>query len=150
MEYEDNWKPEVQFGSLLDLFCAHSIPNWHWPVLRGLSSPPSTNYTREPWPCNGTKAPLEANTGSKKSCHRNQIRDFGARHTVEYDSVLSQQSISGKIVSLILCVWKLSFFKSGHIPYSGLFTLVIYFCAFHEVYADREYFFLWMIHVHCN
>ena len=28
MEYEDNWKPEVQFGALLDLPCAHSTPNW--------------------------------------------------------------------------------------------------------------------------
>ena len=28
MEYEDNWKPEVQFGPLLDLSCAHSTPNW--------------------------------------------------------------------------------------------------------------------------
>jgi len=27
MEYEDNWKPEVQFGALLDLSCAHSTPN---------------------------------------------------------------------------------------------------------------------------
>ena len=33
---------------------------------------------------------------------------------MEYDSVLNQQSISGKIVSLVLCVWKLGFFKSGH------------------------------------
>ena len=28
MEYEDNWKPEVQFRALLDLSCAHSTPNW--------------------------------------------------------------------------------------------------------------------------
>ena len=28
MEYKDNWKPETQFGALLDLFCTHSIPNW--------------------------------------------------------------------------------------------------------------------------
>ena len=25
---QDNWKPEVQFGALLDLSCAHSTPNW--------------------------------------------------------------------------------------------------------------------------
>ena len=31
---------------------------------------------------------------------------------LEYDSVLSQQSISGKIVSLVLCVWKLGFFQT--------------------------------------
>ena len=86
----------------------------HWPALRGLSSPPSTN-AREPWPFNGTKVPLEAFTGSKKSCHRNQTCDFGAKHTVEYDSVLSQQSISGEIISLILWVWKPGFFKSGYI-----------------------------------
>jgi len=84
--------------------------NRHWPALRGLSSLPSTN-TREPWPSDGAKAPLEAYTGSKKSCHRNQTRDFGARHTVKCDSVLSQQSISGEIVSLILCVWKPGFFQ---------------------------------------
>ena len=34
---------------------------------------------------------------------------------MKYDSVLDQQSISGKIVSLILCVWKPGFVKSGHI-----------------------------------
>ena len=27
MDYEDNWKLEVQFGALLDLSCAHSTPN---------------------------------------------------------------------------------------------------------------------------
>ena len=35
--------------------------------------------------------------------------------SVKYDSVLDQQSISGKIVSLILCVWKPCYVKSGHI-----------------------------------
>ena len=34
---------------------------------------------------------------------------------MEYDSVLGQQSISGKNVSLILCVWKPCYVKSGHI-----------------------------------
>ena len=33
---------------------------------------------------------------------------------MEYDSVLDQQSISGKNVSLILCVWKPGYMKSGH------------------------------------
>ena len=34
---------------------------------------------------------------------------------MKYDSVLDQQSISGKIVSLILYVWKPCYVKSGHI-----------------------------------
>ena len=34
---------------------------------------------------------------------------------MKYDSVLDQQSISGKIVSLVLCVWKPCYVKSGHI-----------------------------------
>ena len=34
---------------------------------------------------------------------------------MKYDSVLDQQSISGKTVSLILCVWKPCYVKSGHI-----------------------------------
>ena len=34
---------------------------------------------------------------------------------MKYDSVLDQQSISGKIVSLILCVWKPCYVKSSHI-----------------------------------
>ena len=33
---------------------------------------------------------------------------------MKYDSVSDQQSISGKIVSLILCVWKPCYVKSGH------------------------------------
>jgi len=63
--------------------------NRHWQALHGLSSPPSTN-AREPQPSNGAKVPLEAYTGSKKSCHRNQTRGFGARPAVECDSALSQ------------------------------------------------------------
>ena len=42
---------------------------------------------------------------------------------MKYDSVLDQQSISGKIVSLILCVWKPCYVKSGHI-YFNLVTLI--------------------------
>ena len=34
---------------------------------------------------------------------------------MKYDSALDQQSISGKIVSLILCVPKPCYVKSGHI-----------------------------------
>ena len=34
---------------------------------------------------------------------------------MECDSVLGQQSISGKNVSLILCAWKPCYVKSGHI-----------------------------------
>ena len=39
---------------------------------------------------NGAKVLLEAYTGSKKSCHRNQTRGFGAKPAVECDSVLNQ------------------------------------------------------------
>ena len=116
MEYEDNWKPEVQFESywtFLVLTALQIEDNRHWPAFGDLSSPPSANK-REPRPFNGAKVPLEAYTWCKKSCHRNQTRDFGARNTVEYDSALSQQSISGEIVRLTLCAWKPGFLKSGH------------------------------------
>ena len=46
---------------------------------------------------------------------------------MKYDSVLDQQSISGKIVSLILCVWKPCYVKSGHIyglPRTTFFVLI--------------------------
>ena len=95
MECEDNWKPElgpVCGPFLYSQYSKLKITDNAWLALCGLSSPPSTN-TREPWPFNGAKAPFEAYTGSKKSYHRNQTRNFGARHTVEYDSVLSQQCI---------------------------------------------------------
>ena len=36
---------------------------------------------------------------------------------MKYESVLDQQSISGKIVSLILCVWKPCYVKSGQISF---------------------------------
>ena len=75
--------------TLLVLTALQIEDNRHWPALCGLSSPPSTN-AREPRPSDGAKVPLEAYTGSKKSCHRNQTRDFGTKHAVEYDSVLSQ------------------------------------------------------------
>ena len=41
---------------------------------------------------------------------------------MEYDSVLGQQSISGKNVSLILCVWKPCYVKSGHILLLALYS----------------------------
>ena len=44
---------------------------------------------------------------------------------MKYDSVLDQQSISGKIVSLILCVWKPCYMKSGHIC-EPVYVLVTY------------------------
>ena len=100
--------------TLLVLTAFQTEDGRHWPSLRDLPSHLSIN-TRGPWPANGAKARLKAYIGSGKSCHRNQTHDFGARHSEEYDSVLSQQSISGKIVSFILCAWKPGFFKSGHI-----------------------------------
>ena len=50
-------------------------------------------------------------TGSEINCDKNQACDFWASHTVEYDSLLNQQSICGKITSFILCVWKQGFFQ---------------------------------------
>ena len=88
----------------------HTEDGRHWPALSGLLSLLNTN-TREPWPANVTKVPLKAYTGSRAS-HKNQIHDFWARHKVEYNSVLSQQSISGKIISLTLCVWKPGIFSN--------------------------------------
>ena len=52
----------------------------HWPALCGLPSPLNTD-TKEPSPANSTKVPLEAYTGSEMSYHKNQTRDFLARHT---------------------------------------------------------------------
>jgi len=84
--------------------------NRHWPPFRGLYSHPSTKIaiqeSRDHIMVLKRHLRLTKALGSKKSCHRNQTRDYGARHTVVYDSVLSQQSISGKVVSLILCLWK--------------------------------------------
>ena len=51
---------------------------------------------------------------------------------MKYDSVLDQQSISGKIVSLILCVWKPCYMKSGHI----LSTHCTDFSISEDVYID--------------
>ena len=44
--------------------------------------------------------------GIRKAATYNKTCDFGATHvhTIEYDSLLSQKSIAGEIVSLILCV----------------------------------------------
>ena len=44
---------------------------------------------------------------------------------MEYDSVSSQQFITCKIVSLILCVWKSGFFKSGHILFVNVFKRLL-------------------------
>ena len=44
---------------------------------------------------------------------------------MKYDSVLDQQSISGKIVSLILCVWKPCYVKSGHISTMALLMYIL-------------------------
>ena len=47
---------------------------------------------------------------------------------MKYDSVLDQQSISGKIVSLILCVWKPCYVKSGHIYICIFSSCVVHLC----------------------
>ena len=63
---------------------------------------------------------------------------------MKYDSVLDQQSISGKIVSLILCVWKPCYVKSGHILYIYTHTHIYIYIAYkvatrilHQVYASH-------------
>ena len=57
---------------------------------------------------------------------------------MKYDSALDQQSISGKIVSLILCVWKPCYVKSGHISsiikcfdYLKLFSVIVLMLLLH-------------------
>ena len=118
------------------VFTAFQIKdNRHWPAICGLPSPLSTN-TRETWPANDAKAPLEAYTGSEKSCHRNQTHDFGARHTVVCDIVMSQQSISGKIIGLILCVWKPVFF-SNLVTYMVSCLLIYSQCGFSMEDGDK-------------
>ena len=64
-------------------------------------------------------------TGLEESCYRNQTCQSGRKYSVEYDSVLDQQSISGKNVSLILCVWKPGYMKSGHICRNQFHTYVV-------------------------
>ena len=113
MKYEDNWKPEVH-PTGLSLYSQRSKLKTTDIGQPFVACPSLQAPIQEPSPFNGAKVPLEAYIGSKKGCHRNQTRDFGARHTVEYDSVLSQQFISGKAVSLIVCVRKPGFFKSSH------------------------------------
>ena len=51
---------------------------------------------------------------------------------MEYDSVLGQQSISGKNVSLILCVWKPCYVKSGQLKISVIFFKLIFL-----TYSDK-------------
>ena len=46
--------------------------NKHWPALYGLPSPLTAN-TREPWPANGDKAPLDTYTGSKKAATETRL-----------------------------------------------------------------------------
>ena len=59
---------------------------------------------------------------------------------MKYDSVLDQQSISGKIVSLILCVWKPCYVKSGHIWYASLYSLI----GFGKWMQELEYIITWL------
>ena len=58
---------------------------------------------------------------------------------MKYDSALGQQSISGKIVSLILCVWKPCYMKSGHIWRESLNSqlLMHYSFAFRDSVAMK-------------
>ena len=72
----------------------HNIPNWKWQALCGLPRPLNM-IPNEPWPTNGAKAKLVVCTTSEMCCQKNQNRNFWSR--VEYDSILNQQSISGKI-----------------------------------------------------
>ena len=58
---------------------------------------------------------------------------------MECDSVLGQQSISGKNVSLILCVWKPCYVKSGHIWWIDCLLEKCYYLAYAlpEVYETN-------------
>jgi len=62
-----------------------------------------------------SNCPLVAFAGSGKSCNKNQTCHPARKYGAQNESVLDQQSISGKIISLILCVWKLGYVKYGHI-----------------------------------
>ena len=46
--------------------------------------------------------------------------------TVTYDSALSQRSISGKILNLMLCAWKPGFLKSAYICTLALLLSIFY------------------------
>jgi len=59
-----------------------------------------------PWYLNSTNRPLVVFTGSGKSCNKKQICYPTRKYSVQNESALDQQSIYGKIISLILCVWK--------------------------------------------
>jgi len=73
-------------------------------------------------PLNGASCPLVAFTGSGKSYNKKQTCHPPRKYRVHGESVVDQKSISGKIVSLILCMWKPGFVKSGHILCCSLYS----------------------------
>ena len=61
---------------------------------------------------------------------------------MEYDSVLHQQSISGKNASLILCVWKPGYMKSGHICCKQLEHIIYsYLFSHYNILCDEQHGF---------
>jgi len=96
--------------TLLVLIVFQTEDKRYWPALRGLPSHLCINTTG-PRPANDTKHRSRLTQGLGKAATETRLR---ARYSVEFDSVLNQQSISGKIISLILCAWKPGFFESGH------------------------------------
>jgi len=85
----------------------------HWPALCDLHTQPSTHQYKRAWPANGAKAQLVHSRLRldliKAATETRLIILEHARYSEEYDSVLSQQSISGKTVNLILLGWKQGF-----------------------------------------
>jgi len=107
-EKEEEWSPETKLWPFVAPLCTQITPNWVISLLAICLWSPSSLRTipTKPWPLNGANHPLVAFTGS--TCH------LPRKYRVQGESVLDQQSISGKIVSLILWVWKLGYVKSGH------------------------------------
>ena len=138
------------FRVLLDLPCVYSIPDWRWKTLASPSwlTQPSLTLKQESHDQlhSGAKELLEAYTGFWISCHKNQTRDFGARHTVEYDSVLSQQSISGKIISLYCVCGSQVFFQIYQFVLPFSFTVrnwAIQYLSFHIDFHIFSNFYSW-------
>jgi len=116
MEEEDEWSPETKLWPFVAPLCTHITPNWAISLLASCLWNTSSLHTipTKPWPLNGANHPFGAFTGSGKRYNKNHTCYPSRKYSVQGESVLEQQSISGKIVSFLLCVWKLGYVKSSH------------------------------------
>jgi len=115
MEKEDEWVQRQSYGSLWILSALKSLQiEWYYCWQAVCKVPVHYTQLQQSQPCMASEWRQSSTLGFHRVSNKKQTYYPPRKYRVQNESALGQQSISGKIVSLILCVWKSSYVKSSH------------------------------------